>query len=50
MTSNAGIKLSAQEKNGIGFVKNEQAVSSLVNWEQVNKIFALNSVTVLMAW
>ena len=40
MTSNAGIKLSSQEKNGIGFVKNEQAVSSLVNWEQVNKIFA----------
>ncbi len=40
MTSNAGIKLSAQEKNGIGFVKNEQVVSSLVNWDQVNKIFA----------
>ena len=40
MTSNAGIKLSSQEKNGIGFVQNKEAVSSLVNWDQVNKIFA----------
>lgn len=40
MTSNAGIKLTAQEKNGIGFVTNKEAASSLVNWDQVNKIFA----------
>ena len=40
MTSNAGVKLSAQERNGIGFVQNKEAASSLINLEQVNKTFA----------
>lgn len=39
MTSNAGIKLSAQEKNGIGFVVDKKKVESLVNWDEVNRIF-----------
>lgn len=39
MTSNAGIKLNNQEKNGIGFLKSEKATESLVNWDIVNKIF-----------
>jgi len=40
MTSNAGIKLSSQEKNGIGFIRDKETVSSLVNWDQVNKFFS----------
>lgn len=39
MTSNAGIKLNNQEKNGIGFVRNEKVEQSLVNWDIVNKLF-----------
>lgn len=40
MTSNAGVKLSNQEKNGIGFVKEEKAAQSMINWNLVNKVFA----------
>lgn len=39
MTSNVGIKLVSQEKNGIGFVKKDIENVSLVNWETVNKTF-----------
>lgn len=39
MTSNVGIKLVSQEKNGIGFVKKDLENVSLVNWETVNKKF-----------
>lgn len=40
MTSNVGIKLSNQEKSGIGFVKQLVEEQSLVNWDVVNKTFA----------
>jgi ATP-dependent Clp protease ATP-binding subunit ClpA len=39
MTSNVGIKLLSQEKNGIGFVKKDVENESLINWETVNKKF-----------
>lgn len=39
MTSNAGIKLNNQEKNGIGFLKSENNSESLINWDIVNKTF-----------
>lgn len=39
MTSNAGIKLSNQEKNGIGLVVEKVEEKSLINWDIVNNIF-----------
>lgn len=38
MTSNIGIKLNNQEKNGMGFLK-EEKVSNLISWDIVNKKF-----------
>lgn len=40
MTSNVGIKLSNQEKSGIGFMKTPVENKSLVNWDTVNSTFA----------
>lgn len=40
MTSNAGVKLSAQEKNGIGFISaSKNTEKSLINMDLINKNF-----------